>query len=225
MRRNDSFDEGWFDASPTARLDIASTPPRGDSAHPAFDPLRSGLLASLGGSLGGLVALATADGAAHSHRLAGHVRVALDQAPALGSVNATTVREWIGVTALTGALLGGGFGALMRRLVPVVPRVLFSAILSSALCTLLYAFVLLRLAPTLAGRIPFLSCMLAALAYGACIGLVPPVRRIPRFDDGEATTSPPLGTPPLPDSLGSTQLAEHRSFPLVRKRPQVWDRL
>jgi hypothetical protein len=222
MRSQDSLADVWFDrSSAAARLDAGSLPPANAPPRPR-DPLRSGLAGSVGGLLGGMLALATADGFTHAHRLADHVRLALGQAQALGRLTPTTTREWVGAAALAGAFLGGWFGALTRRLVPIVPRLLFGSILSAALCTLLYAFVLLRLAPLLAGAVPFASCLLGALVYGACVAIVPPVRRALRFDEEDEMHEPlpvlPLeATPRLRPNLTNV-LADHRSFPLVRRR-------
>jgi hypothetical protein len=223
MHSKDSLADVWFDReSAAARLDAGSPPAKPPPR--TRDLLRSGLAGSVGGLFGGILALATADGFKHAHRLADHVRLALGQAHAVGRLTPTTTREWVGAAALAGAFLGGCFGALMRRLIPTLPRLLFGGVVSAALCTLLYAFVLLRLAPAVAGAASFASCLLGALVYGACVGIVPPVRRALRFDEDDETPEPPLpllpadATPPVRPRLTSL-LADHRSFPLVRRRP------
>ncbi len=78
--------------------------------------------------------------------------------------------------ALAGALLGGSFGRLTRRLFRPVPRIVEGAVLLPALCILVYAFGLERYAPRLAQTVPFLWSLLAALAFGVAVALVPPLK-------------------------------------------------
>jgi hypothetical protein len=87
--------------------------------------------------------------------------------------------------ALAGALLGGSFGGLTRRLFPPVARIVEGAVLLPALCILVYAFGLQRYAPRLAETVPFLWSLLSAVAFGVAVALVPPLKpsRMP-------TTSP-----------------------------------
>jgi hypothetical protein len=84
--------------------------------------------------------------------------------------------ERAAVALLAGAALGAPFGRLMRRLVRVLPRVMVAAILTAAAWLLAYAFVLTRFAPQLAQSLPLEGSMLGALVYGACVGVVPPLR-------------------------------------------------
>jgi hypothetical protein len=77
---------------------------------------------------------------------------------------------------LAGAAWGAAFGRLTRRLVRVLPRLAFGAVIASASWLLFYAFVVERLAPGLAAAVPFGRSILGALGYGLCIGAVPPLR-------------------------------------------------
>jgi len=78
--------------------------------------------------------------------------------------------------AVAGGLLGALFGGLTRRLFRVVPRVVFAVTFASTLWLFAYVFVLLRYAPVVARAVAFGPSMLGALAYGVCVGAVPPVK-------------------------------------------------
>jgi hypothetical protein len=80
------------------------------------------------------------------------------------------------VSGLAGALLGGSFGRLTRRLFPMAARIVEGAVLLPALCIVVYAFGLQRYAPRVAESVPFFWSFLGALAFGVSIALVPPLR-------------------------------------------------
>jgi hypothetical protein len=80
------------------------------------------------------------------------------------------------VAIAMGALLGAPLGYLARRLVRIVPRLLFFMILMPVLWLFTQACVLSRVTPELATALPFGPLVLGALAYGLCVGLIPPVR-------------------------------------------------
>jgi Na+/H+ antiporter NhaD/arsenite permease-like protein len=52
----------------------------------------------------------------------------------------------------------------------------FGSVAAAALWLFAYAFVVIRFAPQMARAVPFTSTILYALAYGACIGALPPFR-------------------------------------------------
>jgi hypothetical protein len=107
-----------------------------------------------------------------------HFRIALGQIASVAT-NPMVVRGAVALAAVVGALLGWLLGRLTRRLFPLLPRIFFGATLAPALCTLVYAFVLLRVAPSVVHAVPFMASALGAMAYGVCVALVPPIRRRP----------------------------------------------
>jgi hypothetical protein len=121
------------------------------------DPLWSTLAGAGAGAVGGAVALMATTYA----RVPGAIHVELKAAA---------------IVVLVGAASGAAFGRLTRRLVRVLPRLAFGAVIASTSWLLLYAFVLTRLAPGFTAAIPFGSSILGALGFGLCIGAVPPMR-------------------------------------------------
>jgi hypothetical protein len=142
----------WFSQAPESRAPDDSAPvPL--PARPAGDPVASSITGAIAGILGGIVVLAVA------------TRIDLRARPAIGAE-----------AAAVGAVLGGLFGRVTRRLLHVLPRVALGTILAGATWLVLYPLVLVRFAPQWAHSTPFPSSMLGALAFGACVGILPPVR-------------------------------------------------
>jgi len=127
-----------------------STPP---ISRPAGDPVWSTLGGTFAGAIGAAVVLVILR------------RIDLREEAGIGAVGLAV-----------GACLGAAFGRLTRRLVPVIPRIALGAIFASAAWLALYAFVMLRFLPRLAASIPFTSSIRDACAFGACLGLLPPLR-------------------------------------------------
>jgi|SRR5580658_5695798 hypothetical protein len=84
--------------------------------------------------------------------------------------------EQIALAVVGGVAVGAVFGRLTRRLVRIVPRVVFGAIAAGAVWLLLYALVFGRFAPHLAHAISFQDSTLGATLYGAFTGAIPPIR-------------------------------------------------
>ena len=76
--------------------------------------------------------------------------------------------------AALGALLGAPLGFLTRRLLRIVPRLLFFTLLLSALWLFVRTLVLARIAGALAAELPFGPLLLGSVIYGACIAVVAP---------------------------------------------------
>jgi hypothetical protein len=144
--------ERWFDEQQR----MSDAPSGRSSGLPPIKPAGwSTILGSVGGAVGGVIA------------------VLIDERLALGFA-ATEAR--LGVALSVGAVLGGVFGRLTRRLFRVLARILFGAILAPALWLLVYAFAIKRFAPHFADILPFGPSVVGALAYGVCVGLIPPLR-------------------------------------------------
>jgi hypothetical protein len=75
-----------------------------------------------------------------------------------------------------GAILGAPLGLLSRRLLRIVPRLLFFTLLSSALWLFVRALVIGKTAAWLAVELPFGPILIGSILYGACIAVVVPPR-------------------------------------------------
>jgi hypothetical protein len=170
MRTHALQQETWFDEDEAAGSEPVGPLPR------TGDPMWSGVAGAVAGAFGGVVALGTTDWMVNHGQLTVHWRIAVGQASA-ASIDPVAVRASVALAALAGAILGWLFGGLTRRLFPVVPRIVFGAIVTPALCTVVYAFILPRFAPAFLNAVPFTPLMLGALAYGVCVALMPPIQR------------------------------------------------
>jgi hypothetical protein len=140
-----------------------------DGTPYAGHPMWSAAGGAAVGAAAGLFVLALVDWRIEPARFADHLRGLFSEGSRLA--------VWtIVATALGGALLGGSFGRLTRRLFPLVPRILEGAVLVPALCIVVYAFGLRRFAPHVAQSVPFLWSLLGAIVFGVCVALVPPIR-------------------------------------------------
>jgi hypothetical protein len=144
----------WFRQTPPVPSDRPSSLP---PSRLAGDPVWSAIAGALGGAIGSVAVILV--GTYFAVPIALHVQPL--HAALLGAA---------------GVALGAGFGRVMRRLTRFVPRVVFGAVSAVALWLLVYAFVLVRMVPAAAAAIPFATSAVAALAYGACTGAVPPLR-------------------------------------------------
>jgi hypothetical protein len=75
-----------------------------------------------------------------------------------------------------GVVLGAVLGYLSRRLIRVVPRLLFFGLLLPIIAIFVHAFVVRRLAPGVAETLPFGPVAAAALVYGVFLAVVSPLR-------------------------------------------------
>ena len=159
---NGPLQDDWFSQAPVPSDRPGGLPSMRPSAMPparvAGDPMWSSLSGAVGGALG--VGSALLGGALLHAPVAAHPRA-----------------SWIVLGILGGVALGAAFGRITRRLTRVLPRVIFGVVASVSLCLVLYAFVLVRVAPELDRRsIPFQTSALGALLYGACLGAMPLLR-------------------------------------------------
>jgi hypothetical protein len=83
------------------------------------------------------------------------------------------------LAAIGGMAIGIPIVSGMRHVSRIRARLLFAVILCPLLWTFAHAFLLLRYAPELARELPFAAMAFGAAAYGACIGLAPPLGRRP----------------------------------------------
>jgi hypothetical protein len=78
--------------------------------------------------------------------------------------------------AAIGAMLGAPLGLMSRRLLRLVPRVLFFTLLVSALWIFFRALVIGKVAPELAAELPFGPLLVGSIMYGVCLAVVAPPR-------------------------------------------------
>src|SRR5687767_12257055 len=124
------------------------------------------VLGALGGALGGIAMLSLAQ---HLLTLQHHgldLSELLSRSRALAAVELGSARQeaFIGAAG-AGAALGALLGYLARRLVRIIPRVLFFGLLVPSLWTFAQACVMGMLAPGLARTLPFVPLVLGACAY------------------------------------------------------------
>lgn len=93
--------------------------------------------------------------------------------PAIGGLGSGPVLQFI-TPALVGAIAGLPLGLLTRRLLKLVPRLLFFALFMVAVWILVDALVIPRLAPAMSQRLPFIPLMVGAIAYGVCLAIARP---------------------------------------------------
>jgi hypothetical protein len=142
-------------------------------------PLPTALAGAAAGAVGGILALGTADLVLGRGRLLAHLELAIGRASSLVGSSQQTVWLRVAFAALIGMFAGAGLAWLMRRLHSRIARVVFGAVLVPSLWIAFDAFALARFAPRLAELVPFLPCLLGALAYGVSVALVRPV--VPRW--------------------------------------------
>jgi hypothetical protein len=110
------------------------------------------------------------------HSSADVVRL-LGRAEALAFVRFTDARVGGVLGAATiGAILGAPLGLMSRRLLRIVPRLLFFTLLMSALWLFVRALVIGKMAAELAVELPFGPLLVGFVMYAVCIAVVSPPR-------------------------------------------------
>jgi len=84
------------------------------------------------------------------------------------------------LAAIGGMAIGIPIVSGMRHVSRIRARLLFAVMLCPLLWTFAHAFLLLRFVPELGRELPFAAMAFGAVAYGACVGLAPPLGRRPR---------------------------------------------
>jgi hypothetical protein len=142
-------------------------------------PFWAALFGLVGGAAGGPVMLYAAGALAKQLRqdtdIVRTLGSAIPHAAAFGDDGA-----WTGGLALAagaGALVGLLLGALMQHVLRVPSRVFIGVIVGPVLWIAVDAFALRHFAPTLARALPLLPMIAGAAAYGACVALIPPLRK------------------------------------------------
>lgn len=77
---------------------------------------------------------------------------------------------------VAGIALGVVLGFLSRRLLRVVPRLMFFGLLLPIVWIFVHAIVLRRLAPGVAQSLPFAPAAVGAFVYGTFLAVVAPIR-------------------------------------------------
>jgi hypothetical protein len=151
---------------------ISPPPPPPPIGHPGW----SSLLGSIAGGLGGFVALLAAQFIAY----VGHLRFDLVSASRAFVVRVLQGHEFPGAAfvfpVVGGAVLGATLGYLSRRLLRVLPRLLFFSLFLPILTIFFYAIVIRRFAPGLADSLPFAPLAFGSLVYGSFIAVVAPTK-------------------------------------------------
>lgn len=166
----DSYDLGGvLEPREAPKAELASYLERSDR----LGPTAAGMLA---GAIGGAVLLTVA------------TRVAMrtggpDLMLRLGSFVARglLLHPWVHVAglvvaALAGAVVGGMFARITRRLRRVLPLLVWSLVFFPSLWTLIFALVLPRVAPHLRAGLPFVPMLLGVVAYAVVFVLEAPLR-------------------------------------------------
>jgi hypothetical protein len=173
--KEERLGESWFGKA--AR--VAEPAVTEDELTPLEEPRTAGsigwslLLGAVGGAVGGVAMLLTAN--AIARRFGSRV----DVIPTIGAPGRDLVGELhgaIGIAGLLGLVVGVVFGALLRHSLRIVPRVLAGALLAPVLWTLVQAFVLTTVAPRSLGALPFGAMAAGAAVFGICVGLLRPPR-------------------------------------------------
>jgi hypothetical protein len=175
IARPSNFEKGWFSQAPAHSWPPPSAPPLPPT--PIGRPGWSASLGAIAGGLGGPLMVIVAQGilsVRHSGvdlvRLLGHaaahVFVDLPDARLVGLASAAAV----------GALLGAPLGFLTRRLLRIVPRLVFFTLLSSALWLFVRTLVIGKMMPGLAAQLPFVPLLVGSVVYAVCIAIVLPAR-------------------------------------------------
>jgi hypothetical protein len=175
IARPSDFEKGWFAKSP-----VPSWPP------PSIAPPESVAIASaasstwlgtLSGALGGVIMLIVTQSvlaARHSSvdlvrdlgGTAAHALAAFSDPRVAGVVSAGVI----------GASLGAPLGFITRRLLRIVPRLLFFTLLLPMLWLFVRALVIGKMAPGVAVELPFAPLLIGWVVYGICIAVVAPPR-------------------------------------------------
>jgi hypothetical protein len=168
------IESDWFRAE---RVRSTTVPDEVRFEAPIGHAAWSILFGTLAGGAGGLAMLAVAQ-----HLLARQgsavdlTRMLSDTLSAAGIRFGDVQEQGYALAGVLGAFAGASFGYLARRLLRVVPRLLFFAIVGPVAWLFLQTCVLTRLAPALAASLPFGPLAIGALAYGMCLAIVPPIR-------------------------------------------------
>jgi hypothetical protein len=175
MGRHSNFERGWF-----ATEVVHSVPPP-SLAPPPPAPEPVGLIGSslrygaISGAAGGVIMLLTVQLALSLPRSS------IDAVRLLGGVSAElgiTVGDprlhGLVLATAAGAMLGAALGFVTRRLLRVLPRVLFFSLLMPMLWLFVQTAVLGRFAPTL--TLPFGPFAVGSLIYAVCLAIAVPTR-------------------------------------------------
>jgi hypothetical protein len=145
---------------------------------PQVQPGWAALFGFAGGAAGALAMLYAAGRIAKYQRLDVDIVRTLGNAVPFAAFGSDGIRNAGLALALgAGAIVGAFLGLLLMYVLSVFSRVLVGAILGPVLWTLVHAFVLRRYTPALAQALPFVPLVIGAAAYGACMAVVPPLRK------------------------------------------------
>ena len=175
IARPSDFERGWFAQPP-----VPSRPPP-SIAPPASVAIASAAssacLGTLSGALGGVIMLIV------TQSVLGLRHPSLDLVRDLGGTAARALGAFsdprvggVVSAAVVGALLGAPLGFMARRLLRIVPRLLFFTLLLPMLWLFVRALVIGKMAAGVAGELPFAPLLVGWVAYGICLAVVVPPR-------------------------------------------------
>ena len=140
-----------------------------------IDRIRPGIAGSIGGALGGVAMAFATDALMARSGMGRHPFLDLIAAPFRGIDPMVAIGLGVAVLALAGAIIGGTFANVTRRLKKLVPLVIWTALISAALWILLDAFFVAKM-PWLAARLPFLPVFAGVEAFALVLSLHLPFR-------------------------------------------------
>jgi hypothetical protein len=154
-----------------------------------LDRVRPGVAGSIAGALGGVVMAFATDAVMAQSANGAHPFLDLLGSPFRGIDPQTATAIGVAGLAILGAVVGGTFANVTRRLKKLVPLVIWTALVSAALWILLDAFFVAKL-PALAAKLPFLPVLAGTEAFALVLSLHLPFRlrraSVRLHDDDEA---------------------------------------
>jgi hypothetical protein len=169
-----SLSAKWYSDDPRYSVPPPSLQP--PPPQPIGDPTWSTLLGAVAGGLGGFMMLLAAQFVAYmQHSKYDFVVLSASAAKRVAMGKVFPGQAFV-LPVVCGVVLGALLGYMSRRLIRVVPRLLFFGLLLPIITIFVHAFVIRRLAPGVAETLPFGPLAVGALVYGVFLAVVSPLR-------------------------------------------------
>ena len=135
------------------------------------------MLGALAGGLGGFTMLIVAQNILDfRHAQIDLVRMLGTAVARAGVHGASSQTLGLSCAGVLGAALGLPLGYLARRVLRVLPRLMFFSISMPVVWIFVQAFVIGRLSSALAKQLPFGPLLIGAVVYGGCVAALRPIR-------------------------------------------------